>query len=63
MAASGGGPNQTLRENGQRRIVVQANGDGLRDMAAVVAELVGRLAAPLGKRAVVASPARTTMAT
>ena len=27
------GPNQILRENGQRRIVVLANGDGRRDMA------------------------------
>jgi HME family heavy-metal exporter len=35
----GEGPNQILRENGQRRIVVQANGDGERDMAAIVADL------------------------
>src|SRR5262245_8154984 len=35
----GEGPNQILRENGQRRIVVQANGDGRRDMAAIVADL------------------------
>jgi HME family heavy-metal exporter len=33
------GPNQILRENGQRRIVVSANGDGLRDMAAIVADV------------------------
>ena len=33
------GPNQILRENGQRRIVVQANGDGRRDMAAIVADV------------------------
>ena len=35
----GDGPNQILRENGQRRIVVSANGDGQRDMAAIVADL------------------------
>ena len=35
----GDGPNQILRENGQRRIVVHANGDGRRDMAAIVAEV------------------------
>jgi HME family heavy-metal exporter len=35
----GDGPNQILRENGQRRIVVRANGDGQRDMAAIVADL------------------------
>lgn len=33
------GPNQILRENGQRRIVVLANGDGRRDMAAIVADV------------------------
>lgn len=33
------GPNQILRENGQRRIVVSANGDGVRDMAAIVADV------------------------
>jgi HME family heavy-metal exporter len=33
------GPNQILRENGQRRIVVLANGDGKRDMAAIVADV------------------------
>jgi HME family heavy-metal exporter len=33
------GPNQILRENGQRRIVVSANGDGQRDMAAIVADV------------------------
>ncbi|MGE0769204.1 MAG: efflux RND transporter permease subunit [Hyphomicrobiaceae bacterium] len=33
------GPNQILRENGQRRIVVSANGDGERDMAAIVADV------------------------
>lgn len=32
------GPNQILRENGQRRIVVLANSDGRRDMAAIVAD-------------------------
>ncbi len=35
----GEGPNQILRENGQRRIVVAANGDGKRDMAAIVADI------------------------
>ncbi len=35
----GEGPNQVLRENGQRRIVVSANGDGKRDMAAIVADI------------------------
>ncbi len=35
----GDGPNQILRENGQRRIVVSANGDGQRDMAAIVVDL------------------------
>ncbi len=35
----GDGPNQILRENGQRRIVVSANGDGERDMAAIVADV------------------------
>jgi HME family heavy-metal exporter len=33
------GPNQILRENQQRRIVVSANGDGRRDMAAIVADI------------------------
>ncbi len=31
------GPNQILRENGRRRIVVQANSDGRTEMAAIVA--------------------------
>jgi HME family heavy-metal exporter len=35
----GDGPNQIQRENGQRRIVVHANGDGKRDMAAIVADV------------------------
>ena len=35
----GEGPNQILRENGQRRIVVSANGDGRRDMAAIIADV------------------------
>jgi heavy-metal exporter, HME family len=35
----GDGPNEVQRENGQRRIVVRANGDGKRDMAAIVADL------------------------
>jgi CzcA family heavy metal efflux pump len=33
------GPNQILRENGKRRIVVLANTDGTADMAAVVAQI------------------------
>jgi len=41
----GEGPNQILRENGRRRIVVRANGDGRRDMAAIVADLRKELAA------------------
>jgi HME family heavy-metal exporter len=35
----GEGPNQVLRDDGQRRIVVSANGDGKRDMAAIVADI------------------------
>lgn len=38
------GPNQILRENGKRRIVVLANSDGSRDMAAIVADLRGAVA-------------------
>jgi len=41
----GEGPNQILRENGQRRIVVSANGDGRRDMAAIVADIRQAIAA------------------
>ena len=33
------GPNQILRENSKRRIVVLANSDGERDMAAIVADI------------------------
>jgi HME family heavy-metal exporter len=33
------GPNQVLRENGQRRIAVLGNTDGRRDMAAIVADI------------------------
>jgi HME family heavy-metal exporter len=33
------GPNQILRENARRRIVVMANTDGARDMAAIVANI------------------------
>ncbi len=33
------GPNQILRENGKRRVVVLANTDGVADMAAVVADI------------------------
>jgi HME family heavy-metal exporter len=47
----GEGPNQILRENGRRRIVVSANGDGKRDMAAIVADIrrvVATTELPLG---------------
>lgn len=47
----GDGPNQILRENGQRRIVVSANGDGVRDMAAIIADVrqvVGETTLPRG---------------
>jgi heavy-metal exporter, HME family len=33
------GPNQILRENGKRRIVVLANSDGRTDMAAIIADI------------------------
>ena len=33
------GPNQILRENGQRRIAVYANSDGTRDRAQIVADI------------------------
>ncbi|QCK87367.1 efflux RND transporter permease subunit [Phreatobacter aquaticus] len=33
------GPNQILRENGRRRIIVQANSDGRTDMASIVAAI------------------------
>jgi Cu/Ag efflux pump CusA len=39
------GPNQILRENGKRRIVVLANSDGKTDMAQIVAQIRGLLAA------------------
>ncbi|MFG1364181.1 efflux RND transporter permease subunit [Xanthobacter versatilis] len=39
------GPNQILREGGRRRIVVLANTSGGRDMAAVVADMRGVIAA------------------
>ena len=45
------GPNEIQRENGQRRIVVRANGDGQRDMAATVADVrrtVAEMALPSG---------------
>ena len=45
------GPNQILRESGQRRIVVSANGDGERDMAAIVADvrrIIAETALPRG---------------
>jgi HME family heavy-metal exporter len=38
------GPNQILRENGQRRIAVYANSDGTRDRAQIVADIRGILA-------------------
>ena len=41
----GDGPNQILRENTRRRIVVLANSDGVRDMAAIVADIRKELAA------------------
>jgi HME family heavy-metal exporter len=39
------GPNQILRENGRRRVVVLANTDGRADMAAIVAQIRDELAA------------------
>ena len=39
------GPNQILRENGQRRIAVLGNTDGDRDMAAIVADIRAAIAA------------------
>ena len=45
------GPNQILRENGQRRIVVSANSDGKRDMAAIIADVrrtIGETPMPQG---------------
>jgi HME family heavy-metal exporter len=39
------GPNQILRENGQRRIAVYANSDGTRDRAQIVADIRDVLAA------------------
>jgi HME family heavy-metal exporter len=45
------GPNQFLREGGQRRIVVSANTDGRRDPAAVLADMrgvIGETALPEG---------------
>ena len=39
------GPNQILRENGQRRIAVYANTDGMRDRAQIVADIRDVLAA------------------
>jgi CzcA family heavy metal efflux pump len=39
------GPNQILREGGQRRIAVYANTDGLRDRAQIVADIRDMLAA------------------
>lgn len=48
------GPNQILRENGRRRIVVFANTDGRRDMAEIVRQIRGKIAAanlPQGQHA------------
>ncbi len=45
------GPNQILRENGQRRIAVYANSDGSRDRAQIVADIrdvLGQTAWPQG---------------
>ncbi|HEX4892899.1 MAG TPA: efflux RND transporter permease subunit, partial [Hyphomicrobiaceae bacterium] len=45
------GPNQILRENAKRRIVVLANSDGARDMAAIVDDIrkaVGAAKLPVG---------------
>ncbi len=45
------GPNQILRENAKRRIVVLANSDGNRDMAAIIADIRREVAAaqlPIG---------------
>jgi HME family heavy-metal exporter len=39
------GPNQILRENGKRRIVVLANSDGRTDMARIVTDIRGLVAA------------------
>jgi HME family heavy-metal exporter len=41
----GDGPNQILRENGRRRLVVLANSDGKRDMAAIIADIRREIAA------------------
>ncbi|OYQ33592.1 CusA/CzcA family heavy metal efflux RND transporter [Niveispirillum lacus] len=37
--SEGDGPNEVMRENGQRRLALLANGDGKRDMAAIVADI------------------------
>lgn len=39
MVTEGDGPNEVLREDGRRRIAVLGNGDGSRDMAAIVADI------------------------
>ncbi|MFV3128831.1 efflux RND transporter permease subunit [Niveispirillum sp. KHB5.9] len=41
----GDGPNEVLRENGRRRLAILGNGDGKRDMAAIVADIRAVLAA------------------
>lgn len=37
--SEGDGPNEVMRENGQRRLALLGNGDGKRDMAAIVADI------------------------
>lgn len=37
--SEGDGPNEVMRENGQRRLAILGNGDGKRDMAAIVADI------------------------
>uniref|UniRef100_UPI0013D9B5C1 efflux RND transporter permease subunit n=1 Tax=Stenotrophomonas maltophilia TaxID=40324 RepID=UPI0013D9B5C1 len=39
------GPNQILRENGKRRVVVLANSDGVADMARLIADIRKEIAA------------------
>jgi heavy-metal exporter, HME family len=48
------GPNQILRENAQRRIVVLGNSDGKRDMAGIILDIrnaIGETPLPVGYRA------------
>lgn len=39
VVGEGDGPNEVMRENGQRRLAILGNGDGKRDMAAIVADI------------------------